>query len=50
MAIKGKDERVMAAVIQKYSKLLWKVVSSGLVNVTTTQDIEALDAHIKITY
>ena len=39
-AIKKKDEKVMAAVIQKYSKLLWKVVSSVLVNAATTQDIE----------
>lgn len=48
LAIKEKDERVMAAVIQKYSKLLWKVVSTVLVNAATTQDIEECVADVFI--
>lgn len=48
LAIKEKDEGVMAAVIQKYSKLLWKVVSSVLVNAATTQDIEECVADVFI--
>lgn len=48
LAIKEKDERVMAAVIQKYSKLLWKVVASVLVKAATTQDIEECVADVFI--
>ena len=32
LAIKDKDEKMMAFVIQKYSKLLWKIASGVLIN------------------
>ena len=48
LAIKEKDEKVMASVIQKYSKLLWKVSSAVLVNAATTQDIEECVADVFI--
>lgn len=40
LAIKEKDEKVMALVIQKYSKLLWKVASAVLINTASVEDIE----------
>lgn len=40
LAIKNRDEAVMADVIQKYSKLLWTIASAILVNATSAQDVE----------
>lgn len=48
LAITEKDEKMMVFVMQKYSRLLWKVVSSVLVNVGTTQDIEECVADVFI--
>lgn len=39
-AIKEKDEKMMAFVIQKYSKLLWKIASGVLINAASAEDIE----------
>ena len=41
-AIKEKDEKMMAFVIQKYSKLLWKIASGVLINAASAEDIEEL--------
>lgn len=40
LAIKDKDEKMMAFVIQKYSKLLWKIASGVLINAASAEDIE----------
>lgn len=48
LAIKTKNEKVIAAVIQKYSPLLWKVVSNVLINAASTQDIEECVADVFI--
>jgi len=50
LAIKDKDEKVMAYVISKYSKLLWKVVSAVLTKVGTVQDIEECVADVFIQF
>ena len=50
LAISNKDEAVMSYVIQKYSKLLWKVASSVLVNVTSVQDVEECVAEVFIDF
>lgn len=39
-AIKNRDEKVMAELIEKYSKLLWKIASAILINAGSVQDIE----------
>lgn len=39
-AIRNKNEEVMAGVIQKYSRLLWKIASAVLVNAASVQDVE----------
>ena len=39
-AVKNRDEKVMAGIIEKYSKLLWKIVSSILINAGSIEDIE----------
>ena len=47
-AIKNRDEKIMAGIIEKYSKLLWKMVSSILVNAGSVQDIEECVADVFI--
>ena len=50
LAISNKDERVMTAVIQKYSKLLWKVAAAVLVNAAPVQDVEECVADVFIDF
>lgn len=50
LAISNKDERVMTAVIQKYSKLLWKVAAAVLVNAASVQDVEECVADVFIDF
>ena len=50
LAIKNKDDQMIAAIINKYSKLMWKIVSSVLVNVGTVQDIEECVADVFIDF
>ena len=46
--IKSQDERVINEVIDKYSKLLWPIVSAVLKNVGTEQDVEECIADVFI--
>ena len=39
-AIIKRDEQMLAFVIQKYSKLLWKITASILLNVSSVQEVE----------
>lgn len=39
-AIAGRDERMLAFVIQKYSGLLWKTAAAILINGASVQDVE----------
>lgn len=48
LAIRNRDETVMADVIQKYSKLLWFIASAILVNATSAQDVEECVADVFI--
>lgn len=50
LAIKDKDEQMIATIINKYSKLMWKIVSSVLANVGTIQDIEECVADVFIDF
>lgn len=50
LAIRNKDEQVMAAIMQKYSRLLWKVVAAVLVNAAATQDVEECVADVFILF
>lgn len=50
LAISNKDEQVMAAIMQKYSKLLWKVVSAVLVDAASVQDVEECVADVFIDF
>lgn len=50
LAIKNKEEQVIADIINKYSKLMWKIVSSVLVNIGTVQDIEECVADVFIDF
>ena len=47
-AVKNRDEKVMAEIIEKYSKLLWKIVSSILINAGSIEDIEECVADVFI--
>ena len=47
-AIAARDERTLAFVIQKYSKLLWKIAASILINATSAQDVEECVADVFI--
>ena len=47
-AVKNRDEKVMAGIIEKYSKLLWKMVSSILINAGSAEDIEECVADVFI--
>lgn len=40
LAIKEKDEKMMAFVIQKYSRLLWKIAAGVLINAASAEDVE----------
>lgn len=50
LAIKNRDEKVMAAVIQKYSKLLWSITSAVLANSASVQDVEECVADVFIDF
>ena len=39
-AIAARDERMLAFVVQKYSKILWKIAASILINAASVQDVE----------
>lgn len=47
-AIINRDEQMLAFVVQKYSKLLWKVVTPILMNGASVQDIEECVADVFI--
>ena len=47
-AVKNRDEKVMAGIIEKYSKLLWKIVSSIIINAGSAEDIEECVADVFI--
>ena len=47
-AIAARDERMLAFVVQKYSKLLWKIAASVLINAASVQDVEECVADVFI--
>ena len=47
-AIKARDEQMLAFVVQKYSKLLWKIAASILINAASVQDVEECVADVFI--
>ena len=47
-AIEARDERMLAFVVQKYSKLLWKIAASILINAASAQDVEECVADVFI--
>ena len=47
-AIKARDERMLAFAVQKYSKLLWKIAASVLINAASAQDVEECVADVFI--
>ena len=47
-AIIKRDEQMLAFVIQKYSKLLWKITASILMNVSSVQEVEECVADVFI--
>lgn len=47
-AIAAQDERMLAFAIQKYSKLLWKIAASILINAASVQDVEECVADVFI--
>lgn len=47
-AIAARDERMLAFVIQKYSKLLWKIVAAILIRAASVQDVEECVADVFI--
>lgn len=48
LAIAARDERMLAFVVQKYSKLLWKIAASILNNAASAQDVEECVADVFI--
>lgn len=50
LAIMNRDERMMSTVMNKYSKLLWKIVSAVLANTGTVQDVEECVADVFIDF
>lgn len=50
LAISNKDEKAMAAVMQKYTKLLWKIVAAVLVDTASVQDVEECVADVFIEF
>lgn len=47
-AIINRDEQMLALVVQKYSKLLWKVAAPVLTNAASVQDVEECVADVFI--
>ena len=47
-AITARDERMLAFVVKKYSKLLWKIAASVLINAASVQDVEECVADVFI--
>ena len=47
-AIAGRDEQVFAHVVRKYSKLLWKIAASVIINAASAQDVEECVADVFI--
>ncbi len=47
-AIKDRDEKTIAMVMQKYSKLLWSVASAVLINSSSEQEVEECVADVFI--
>ncbi|MDE7269769.1 MAG: sigma-70 family RNA polymerase sigma factor [Acetatifactor sp.] len=47
-AIAARDERMLAFVVQKYSKLLWRIAASVLINAASVQDVEECVADVFI--
>ena len=47
-AIAAQDERMLAFVVKKYSKLLWKIAASILINAASVQDVEECVADVFI--
>ena len=47
-AIIDRDEEMLAFVVQKYSKLLWKIAASVLINAASIQDVEECIADVFI--
>ena len=47
-AIAARDERMLAFVVKKYSKLLWKIAASVLINAASVQDVEECVADVFI--
>ncbi|MCM1539907.1 MAG: sigma-70 family RNA polymerase sigma factor [Blautia sp.] len=47
-AIAARDERMLAFVVQKYSRLLWKVAAPILINAASAQDVEECVADVFI--
>lgn len=47
-AIAARDEQMLAFVIQKYTKLLWKIAASVLINAASAQDMEECIADVFI--
>lgn len=47
-AIIDRDEQMLAFVVRKYSKLLWKIAASILINAASVQDVEECIADVFI--
>ena len=47
-AITARDERMLAFAVNKYSKLLWKIAASVLINAASAQDVEECVADVFI--
>lgn len=47
-AIINRDEQMLAFAVQKYSKLLWKITASILINAASVQDVEECVADVFI--
>ncbi len=47
-AIANRDEQMLAFVVQKYSRLLWKIAAPILINAASVQDVEECVADVFI--
>ncbi len=47
-AIRNRDEQMLAFVVQKYTKLLWKIAASILISAASVQDVEECIADVFI--
>jgi RNA polymerase sigma-70 factor (ECF subfamily) len=47
-AIAARDERMLAFVVQKYSRLLWKIAAAILIDAASVQDVEECVADVFI--